>query len=71
MAAGVVADRGADVVRDPGDAAQQLVERLLVQLGVLVERGIQVVDVRLMVLRVVDLHRLPVDVRLERGVVVR
>ena len=41
------------------------------QLRMLVERGIQVGDVRLMVLPVMDLHRLRVDVRLERGEVVR
>ena len=38
--------------------------------GCLLERGIQVGDVRLMMLPVMDLHRLRVDVRLERGEVV-
>ncbi len=41
------------------------------QLGVLVERGIEIGDVRLMMLAVMDLHRLAVDMRFERGGVVR
>ena len=44
---------------------------LLLQLGMLLERGVQVVDVRRVMLVVMDLHRLLVDVRLERVVVVR
>ena len=44
---------------------------LLLQVGVLLERGVQVVDVGRVMLVVVDLHRLFVDVRLERVVVVR
>ena len=39
---------------------------LRLQVGVLLERGVQVVDVGLVVLAVVDLHRLRVDVGLER-----
>jgi hypothetical protein len=37
----------------------------------LLERGVEVGDVRLMMLPVMDLHRLRVDVRFERGEVVR
>ena len=40
------------------------------QLGVLVERGVQVRHVGLVVLAVMDLHRLRVDVRFERCEVV-
>src|SRR5437879_2241699 len=38
MSAAVVADRGADIVGDRVDAAEQLFEGLLVKLGVAVER---------------------------------
>ena len=44
---------------------------LLGELGRLLDRRVQVVDVRLMMLAVMDLHRLRVDVRLERVVGVR
>ena len=70
MPPGVVADCGADVLGDRVDGAEQVLEGLLVELGVLVERRVQVVDVRLVVLAVVDLHRLRVDIRLERGEIV-
>jgi hypothetical protein len=43
----------------------------VVQLGVLLERGVQVGHVRLVMLAVMNLHRLRVDVRFERGEVVR
>ena len=71
VAAAVVADRRLDVVRDAVDVLDQVVQALLMQLGVLVERGIEVGDVRLMMLAVMDLHRLAVDMRFERGGVVR
>ena len=68
--AAVVAHRGADVFGNAVDAAAQIVDALALQLGMLLERGVQVGDVRLMMLPVMDLHRLRVDVRLERGEVV-
>ncbi len=71
MAAAVIADDGANVFGDRIDVAQQVFEGLLVQLGMFVERSIQVVDVRLVVLAVVNLHRLRVDVRLQGREVVR
>ena len=43
---------------------------LLCKLGVLLQRGVQIVDVGLVVLPVMNLHRLRVDVRLERGEVI-
>ena len=49
----------------------QLVEALVVEFGVLVERGVQIRHVGLVVLAVMDLHRLGVDVRFERRGVVR
>ena len=48
----------------------QVVEALGVQLGMLVERGVQIRHVGLVVLAVVNLHGLRVDVRFERRVVV-
>ena len=47
---------------------QQIVERLARELGRLLERRVEIVDVGLMMLAVMDLHRLRVDVRLERVV---
>ena len=71
VAAAVVAHRRLDVVRHAVDVLQQVVEALVVQLGMLVERGIEVGDVRLMMLAVMNLHRLAVDMRFERGGIVR
>jgi len=42
MAAGVVPDGGADVLGDRVDLAQQLFERLAVQLGVFVQSDVEV-----------------------------
>ena len=49
----------------------QIVEALVVQLGMLVERGVQIRHVGLVMLAVMNLHRLRVDVRFERRKVVR
>src|SRR2546422_1388914 len=62
----VVAQDGAHVFRHRADSAEQVLDRLLGQLGVLLESAIGVVHVSGVVLVVVDLHRLGVDVRLER-----
>ena len=45
---------------------QQILDALRLQLGMLLERGVQVGDVGVVMLPVMDLHRLLVDVRLER-----
>src|SRR4051812_19885587 len=71
VAAAVVAHRGANVFGNAVDAAAQILNALRLQLGVLLERGVQVRHVSLMVLPVMNLHRLRVDVRLERSEVVR
>ena len=71
MAAAVVAHRRADVFRHAVDAAAQLLDALRAQLGVLLERGVQVGDICLVMLPVMNLHRLRVDVRLERAEVIR
>ena len=65
MTAAVVANRTTDVFGHGIDARQQFLDRLRVQLGVLVERGVEVRHVRLMMLAVVNFHRARIDVRLE------
>ena len=66
MAAAVVADGGADRLGQRVQVLDQVLDALRLQVGVRLERGVQVVDVGLVVLAVVDLHRLRVDVGLER-----
>ena len=66
MAAAVVAHGGADVLGHAVDASEQILDALRLQLGMLLERGVQVGDVRLVMLAVMNLHRLRVDVRFER-----
>jgi hypothetical protein len=61
----VVANRVADRLGNRAEIAEEVVERLRLQLRSLLQRGVQVVDVRLVMLPVVNLHRLRVDVRLE------
>jgi len=65
MAARVVADHRADVLRHLVDAPEEVFDGLPRQLGVLFERGVGVGDVRGVVFVVMDLHRPRVDVRLE------
>src|SRR3989442_3251704 len=65
VAAAVVADGGANVLWHTADAAQQILNALRLQLGMLLEGGVQVGDVRLMMLAVMNLHRPRIDVRLE------
>ena len=71
VASAVVADRSANVFRDIGQAAYQIVYRLGGQIGMAGQGGVQVGDVGLVMLVVVDLHGFRIDKRLERGVVVR
>jgi hypothetical protein len=52
------------------EAAKQIVETLAVEVGVLVQRRVEIRHIRLMMLAVVNLHRLRIDVRLERSGVV-
>src|SRR5688572_29975722 len=68
--AAVVANRRANGFGNAVYAPAQIIDALALQLGRLLEGGIEVGDVRLMMLPVMDLHRLRVDMRLERGVVV-
>jgi hypothetical protein len=70
MAAGVVAHSRPDVLWDDLQVRQDVVDRLVGPLGSF-ERLVGVVDVGLMVLVMVEPHRLLVDVGLERCVVIR
>src|SRR5262245_32520304 len=65
VAAAVVAHGGANVFRDGVDVLQQVVNALGLQLGMLLERRVQVRDVRVVMLPVMDFHRLLVDVGFE------
>src|SRR6185503_9259268 len=66
VAAAVVAHCGADVFRNAVDTAADLLDALALKVGMLFQRGVEIGDVSLMMLPVMDLHRLRVDVRLER-----
>jgi len=58
---------GRDVLGDRVEVAEEVLDALAAELGVLLDGGVQVVDVRLVMAVVVDLHRLRVDVRLQRA----
>ena len=64
MATAVVANGGADVFGNRADSSEQVLETLVQELGMLVQRVVEVGDVGLVMLAVVNLHRLRVDVRL-------
>ena len=49
----------------------QLLDRLALELGMVLQRVVEVRDIGLVVLRIMNLHRLGIDVRLERTVVIR
>ena len=65
VAAPVVADHRSDVLRHVVQVAEQVLDAAILQLWVLLQRRVQIVDVRPVVAIVVDLHGLRVDVRLE------
>jgi hypothetical protein len=69
VAATVVADRFALVLGNAVEVAKDLLDRLVGPFRSF-EGRVRLVDVGLVVLVVMDAHRLLVDVRLERGVVV-
>ena len=70
MTPAVVADHRSNVLGDRANPAQQIFDALIEQLGMLGERVVEVGDVGLVMLAVMDLHRLRIDVRLERRKVV-
>src|SRR5690606_18977264 len=70
MATPVVADGGADVFRYAVKVLEELLDALLGEVGMALQRGVEVVDVSSVVLIVMDPHRLLVDVGLQRVVIV-
>ncbi len=71
MAAAVVPYGAANRLGDAAQVADQILDRLAGEIGMPLERAVELGDVGRVVLVVVDPHRLLVDVRLERVVVVR
>src|SRR5438105_7505807 len=67
----VVTNGGAHGLGNAADAPHQIIERFALELRRLLQRRIQVVHVRLVMLGVMDLHRPRVDVRLQRVVCIR
>jgi hypothetical protein len=63
--AAVVPNGRPDLLRHLLEAPQQILGRELGQLRIRRDRLVQVVDVRLMVLVVMELHRLRIDIRLQ------
>jgi hypothetical protein len=70
MAASVVADRRADFFGHCVDRGHQLFNGRIADLAPF-DGGVQLVNIRLVMLRVVNLHRLRVDVRFEGIVAIR
>jgi len=66
VTAAVVPDGGADRVRHLAETSQQVLDRQIGQLGIRLEGRVQVIDVSLVMLIVMELHRPGVDVRLQR-----
>ena len=71
VAAAVVAHGRSDVLGHARQRLDQVLRTLSLQRGMLLERGVEVVHVGRVMFAVVNLHRLRVDVRLERCGVVR
>ena len=69
VSAAVVAYRGANRLGDLAQVADERVQRQRLQRRLSFQRVVEVGDVGLVVLPVVDPHRLLVDVRLQRRVV--
>ena len=71
MAAHIIAQAGADGLGSLGEILQQLLGREFGQFGMIDEQPVRIIDVGLMMLVVVNLHRPGVDVRLERLIGIR
>ena len=71
MAAGVIADAGADAFGDFAQVGDECIDVERGKLGMIFEEIVGVGDVRLVVFAVMDFHRLRVDVRREGVVGVR
>ena len=61
----MVAHGAANVLRNGVEIEDQLQRRLLEQLRVLLDRGVEIVDVSLMMLVMVNRHGVRIDVRLQ------
>jgi hypothetical protein len=68
--AAVVANGRPDLFRNVVDPPAEILDAHRLQCRMLLERGIQIGNVRLMMLAVMDLHRLRIDVRFESSEVV-
>ena len=66
MAAAVVANGIADRLGHNREVGDQLVDRLGCQIGMILERDVQIIDIGSMVLVVVDLHRARINMGLKR-----
>jgi hypothetical protein len=66
VAATVVANRRANVIGHRADVTQEVFDALGLKLGIFLERRVQIGHVCLVMLSVMNLHRLGVDVRFER-----
>src|SRR6185437_8734677 len=71
VTAAVVAHGGADTLRHLGEPHHEVIERTPSELRCFGDGGVEVGDVRAVVLVVMDLHRLGVNMRLERIEAVR
>jgi hypothetical protein len=71
VTAGVVAHGRPNRVGHGRQILDEIVGALALQFRVLLERRIQVVHIRRVMLAVMNLHRLRIDVRFERGEIVR
>src|SRR5690606_39998731 len=71
VAATVVADRRPDLLRHRVEVAHQLLDALRLQVRVALKRLVHVVHISLVMLVMVDPHRLLIDMRLQRVVSIR
>jgi hypothetical protein len=71
MTSAIVADGAANVFGDRVQIAEQIFGSFLVQLGMLVERRVQVLDVGAVMHVVMQMHRLFIDGGFERRIRVR
>ena len=71
MAAPIVPHRGADPLGQGVQVGDQGLDGLALVIGMILQRGVEVVDIRRMVLAMVDLHGLGVDVGLEGPIIIR
>ena len=71
MPAAIVANGSADIFGNAVDVAQQVLDTLFAEFRMLLDGGVQIIHIGGMMLIMVQRHGLRVDVRLQRGIVVR